>query len=65
MQAIIAVSKVRALMAGRLHVSWNDIRATALPVLRHRVVLSYEAQAMGLTSDRMTEAILQAIEEKR
>lgn len=65
LQAIISVSKVRALMAGRLHISWNDIRQTALPVLRHRIVLSYEAQAMGLTSDRMTEAILHSIEAER
>ncbi|WP_141500687.1 AAA family ATPase [Paenibacillus luteus] len=65
LQAIISVSKVRALMAGRLHISWNDIRQTALPVLRHRIVLSYEAQAMGITSDRMTEAILHSIEAER
>lgn len=65
LQAIIAVSKVRALASGRLHVSWNDIRHTALPVLRHRIVLSYEAQAMGLTSDRMTEVILSSIEAER
>ncbi|WP_139998532.1 AAA family ATPase [Paenibacillus paridis] len=65
LQAIISVSKARALMAGRLHISWNDIRQSALPVLRHRIILSYEAQAMGITSDRMTEAILQSIEAER
>jgi MoxR-like ATPase len=65
LQAIVGVSKVRALCAGRLHVSWNDIRETAFPVLRHRIVLGYEAQAMGLSSDRMTEAILQSIEAER
>jgi MoxR-like ATPase len=65
LQAIISVSKVRALTAGRLHISWNDIRQTALPVLRHRIVLSYEAQAMGISSDQMSEAILQAVEAAR
>lgn len=65
LQAIISVSKVRALTSGRLHVSWNDICQTALPVLRHRIVLSYEAQAMGLTSDKMTEAILRKVEAER
>lgn len=65
LQALISVSKVRALMAGRMHVSWNDLRQTALPVLRHRIVMSYEAQAIGLSSDRITETILQAIEAKR
>jgi len=65
LQAIISVSKVRALSAGRLHISWNDIRHTALPVLRHRMVLSYEALAMGISTDRMSEAILQAVESSR
>lgn len=65
LQAIVAVSKVRALSAGRMHVTWNDIRETAFPVLRHRMVLGYEAQAMGLSSDRMTGAIVQTIEAQR
>ncbi|MFX3635541.1 MAG: AAA family ATPase [Candidatus Pristimantibacillus sp.] len=65
LQAIVAISKVRALCAGKLHVSWNDIRQTASPALRHRMVLSYEAQAMGLSTDRITESILQALEAQR
>lgn len=65
LQAIISVSKVRALTSGRLHVSWNDIRQTSLPILRHRIVLSYEAQAIGINSDRMTETILQEVEAAR
>ncbi|MGO4543981.1 AAA family ATPase [Paenibacillus sp. 2TAB23] len=65
LQAVISVSKVRALAAGRLYVSWQDIRLAAVPVLRHRIVLSYEAQAMGLTSDRMSESILAVIEAER
>lgn len=65
LQALISVSKVKALTAGRLHISWNDIRETASPVLRHRIVMSYEAQAMGLSSDRITETIVQAIEAQR
>ncbi|RIX51734.1 MoxR family ATPase [Paenibacillus nanensis] len=64
-QALISVSKVRALCSGRMHVSWNDLRQTALPVLRHRIVLTYEAQAIGLTTDRLTESILQSIEATR
>ncbi|MBH5316534.1 AAA family ATPase [Paenibacillus sp. GSMTC-2017] len=65
LQAIVSVSKVRALMAGKMHVSWNDLRHTALPVLRHRIVLSYEAQALGVSTDGITESILQNIEAKR
>jgi len=48
-----------------MHVSWQDLRAAALPVLRHRIVLTYEAQALGVTSDRLAESILQSIEAKR
>ncbi|MUT66452.1 MoxR family ATPase [Paenibacillus sp. NEAU-GSW1] len=65
LQAIIAVSKVRALCGGKLHVAWSDIRAVALPALRHRIVLGYEAQAMGITTDRLTELILASLESKR
>ena len=64
-QALISVSKVRALCSGRMHVSWNDLRTVALPILRHRIVLSYEAQAIGLTTDKLTEAIIHAIEASR
>lgn len=64
-QALIAVSKVRALSNGRMHVSWNDLRTTSLPILRHRIVLTYEAQALGLTTDKLTYAILQSIEASR
>lgn len=65
LQAIIAVSKVRALCAGKLHVSWNDIRIAAIPALRHRIVLGYEAQAMSIPTDQVTAAILQVIEAER
>ncbi|WP_042160649.1 AAA family ATPase [Paenibacillus gorillae] len=64
-QAIIAVSKVRALCSGKLHVSWSDIRAVAVPALRHRIVLGYEAQAMGISTDRITDTILAALEAQR
>lgn len=65
LQALVSISKVRALCSGRMHVSWQDLRTSALPVLRHRIVLTYEAQALGLTTDRLTETILSAIESKR
>lgn len=65
LQALISIGKVRALCNGRMHVSWQDLRAAALPVLRHRIVLTYEAQALGVTSDRLAETILHSIEAKR
>lgn len=64
-QAMIAVAKVRALLAGRLHVSWQDIRAAAPPVLRHRLVLGYEGQAAGVRPDDIVAAILAAAEARR
>lgn len=65
LQALIAVGKVRALCSGRMHVSWNDLCTAAIPVLRHRIVLTYEAQALGVTTDRLAESIIQAVEAKR
>ncbi|MDQ6419150.1 AAA family ATPase [Paenibacillus sp. LHD-117] len=65
LQALVSVAKVRALSSRRLHVSWQDIREVALPVLRHRIVLSYEAQALGMDSDVMTHSILRSIEASR
>lgn len=65
LQALVSVGRVRALCAGKMHVSWNDLKEVALPILRHRIVLSYEAQAMGLSTDRMTQSILQALEAQR
>jgi MoxR-like ATPase len=65
LQALVSVAKVKALASGRLHVSWSDLRDVALPVLRHRIVLSYEAQALGMDTDAMTRSILRDLEAKR
>ncbi|GBG09455.1 ATPase AAA [Paenibacillus agaridevorans] len=65
LQALVSVAKVKALASARLHVSWGDIRDVALPVLRHRIVLSYEAQALGMDTDAMTMSIIREIEAKR
>jgi len=57
-QALISVARVRALMEGRFNVSFEDIRAIAPDVLRHRVALSFEGMADGMTADRLIEEIL-------
>lgn len=64
-QSIIAASKVRALTSGRLHVSWQDIRSTAIPALRHRIVLGYEGQSMGMRTDTIVAGILDQLELQR
>src|SRR5581483_6302399 len=51
-QAIVLASKVRALRAGRAHVDPDDVKAVALPALRHRMILNFEGEAEGLTTDR-------------
>lgn len=56
-QAVILAAKVLALVAGRFNVSHEDIRAAALPALRHRILLNYEAEADGITSDSVITAI--------
>ena len=57
-QAIILTAKVLALMAGRFNVSRGDIRLAAPGALRHRILMNYEAEADGVTSDRIVEHLL-------
>jgi MoxR-like ATPase len=56
-QTLILGGKVRALLAGRFNVSLEDIRALLLPALRHRIILNFEAQADGRTTDDLLEEI--------
>jgi MoxR-like ATPase len=60
-QALILASKARAALAGRPSVSVDDIRAVARPVLRHRIVLNYNAQAAGESSDTIIQKLLAEI----
>ncbi len=57
-QQLILGGKARALMHGRFHVTTDDLVAIAKPVLRHRVVLSFAAQAQGLSADTVIERIV-------
>jgi MoxR-like ATPase len=61
-QALALTGKVRALLAGRFNVAFEDIRASARPVLRHRLLLGFEAEAEGLTSDRLIDKLLASVE---
>ena len=54
-QALILGAKAAALMDGRPAASLDDIRAIALPVLRHRVLLNFQAEADGVTPDHVIE----------
>ena len=57
-QSLIVAAKARAALAGRPSVSVDDIRAIALPVLRHRIVINYNAQAAGESSDSIIQKLL-------
>ncbi|MGY8749570.1 MAG: AAA family ATPase [Pirellulales bacterium] len=63
-QTVALASKVRALLAGRFNVSFEDIRRTYLPAMRHRVVPNFEAQAEGITSDQVLLEILDQVPQK-
>jgi len=57
-QSLILASKAKAALAGRPSVSVDDIRDVARPVLRHRIVINYNAQASGETSDTIIKRLL-------
>jgi MoxR-like ATPase len=63
-QAMILTAKANALLEGRLAVTLQDIKSVALPVLRHRVLVNYRAEAEGITSDKVATHLLNAIDLK-
>lgn len=60
-QTILLAAKVRALIQGRFNVSFEDIEVVALPALRHRLILNFEAEAEGVTSDHIIVQILRDV----
>jgi len=60
-QALVTGGKIYALLDGRFNVSIDDIRAVALPSLRHRIILNFEGEAEGITTEAVIRAILDAV----
>jgi MoxR-like ATPase len=58
---LIKVAKAHALMSGRTYISPHDVKTIAHDVLRHRVLVSFEAEAQGKTSDHVVEQILENV----
>lgn len=58
-QGIIAGAKVRAVMEGRLNVSFEDIKELAYPVLRHRIILNFDAITEGLNEEAIISKVLE------
>jgi MoxR-like ATPase len=57
-QALVLAAKARALLAGRLSVTLDDLRALAAPVLRHRILVGFRGQAEGITADALVAHLL-------
>jgi MoxR-like ATPase len=57
-QALLLAGKVRALTDGRFNVSFDDIQAVAAAAMRHRLILNFEAEAEGITTDHIIAQIL-------
>jgi MoxR-like ATPase len=60
-QALLLGAKARALLDGRSVVAHEDIRAVALPVLRHRILLNFQAEADGVEPDRIVTELLESV----
>src|SRR6266404_6791751 len=60
-QALVTAGKIFALLDGRFNVSVDDVRAAALPSLRHRIILNFEGEAEGITTEAVVRAILDSV----
>src|SRR4029077_4335125 len=64
-QSVLLAAKIRALFEGRFAASIDDVRASALPALRHRVLLNFEGEADGIKTDQVIDAILKSLAETK
>jgi MoxR-like ATPase len=60
-QALLLGGKAYALLDGRAAVSLEDIKAVALPVMRHRMLLNFQAEAEGIDQDEIVSRLLEAV----
>ena len=60
-QYLVLGGKARALTSGRYHVSFEDIRALAHPVLRHRIITNFHAQSESVTTDDIVDRLLETV----
>jgi len=62
-QTLVLAGKVRALVEGRVNVSYEDLRVAARPALRHRLILNFEGEAEGVSTDTIIEQVMAEIPE--
>ena len=60
-QALVTAGKIYALLDGRFNVAIDDIRAVAMPSFRHRIILNFEGEAEGITTEAIVRTILDAV----
>ncbi|HEX9794453.1 MAG TPA: AAA family ATPase, partial [Planctomycetota bacterium] len=61
-QNMVLAAKARALLHGRFHATSEDVAAVALPVLRHRILPNFAAEAEGVTADSIVARLLETVE---
>jgi MoxR-like ATPase len=61
-QYLVLGAKARALTSGRYHVSFDDIRSMAHPVLRHRVLVNFRAESEGVSTDQLIDELLERVQ---
>lgn len=64
-QFLILAGKARAIMQGRYNVSCEDVRAVALPVLRHRILLNFQAESERVDTDQVITKLLETVKEPK
>lgn len=64
MQAMILAGKIYALLDGRFNVAFRDIRTAALPALRHRLIMNFDAEAEGINPDAIIASVLEETREE-
>jgi MoxR-like ATPase len=62
LQSIVLAAKTRALFQGRVSVSFEDVRQVTPACLRHRIILNFEGEAEGITTEHMMEFLLRTVQ---
>jgi MoxR-like ATPase len=60
-QFLVLGAKAKAILAGKYHVDFDDVRAVAVPVLRHRLVLNFHARSDGVDADTVARRLLETV----
>jgi MoxR-like ATPase len=64
LQTLVLAGRIRALLDGRYNVALEDLEAVAVPALRHRVFLNFEADVAGVDTDQLVTAVLRSLADR-